>query len=238
MIKKIPASERYIANHDWLKTYHLFSFADYYDPANMNFGELRVFNDDTIAGQSGFGAHSHANMEIVTIVFEGVLTHQDSMGNNGTIKPGEVQYMSAGTGVTHAELNQGDETVKLYQIWMMPRTQGLTPQYNQKSFGNTTKNTFTPLTSGFADVLKTSDAIEIQSDTTIYSIELEPNTNVEHVLPKNHGLFIYVASGSIQIGETEFSVGDQARITGEESIKILSTKNGENTKFIAIETLV
>ncbi len=116
MIKKISAHNRFRAQHEWLSTYHLFSFADYYDPENMNFGALRVFNDDTIDGNSGFGPHGHRDMEIVTIVLNGELTHKDSMGNIGTIKAGEVQYMSAGTGVTHTEMNTKDESVHLYQI--------------------------------------------------------------------------------------------------------------------------
>lgn len=233
MIKKITASERYRANHDWLDTYHLFSFADYFDPNNLSFGNLRVFNDDTIAGQSGFGAHSHSNMEIVTIVFQGTLNHQDSMGNNGSTKTGEVQYMSAGTGVTHAELNQEDETIRLYQIWMLPKSQGLTPTYNQKDFSNLDKNSLVPVASGFEDVLQNSDAIEIQSNTTIYKSELEADSRINYSLSKERGLFVYVTSGKIQINDQTFGPGDQARIHEESSLAISAL---ENSEFIAIET--
>lgn len=121
MIKIIPAHARFTARHGWLESKHLFSFADYYDPANMNFGLLRVFNDDIIAGHQGFGMHPHSNMEIITLVLSGAISHEDSHGGRATVGPGGVQVMSAGTGLRHSEKNNGDETVHLYQIWIMPR---------------------------------------------------------------------------------------------------------------------
>jgi len=124
MITRIEASKRHLAKYEWLKTYYLFSFSNYFDPANLQFGVLRVFNDDTINAYSGFDEHGHENMEIVTLVLEGALTHRDSMGNKEVIKAGEVQRMSAGTGVIHAEKNLGDEPVHLFQLWFMPEQDG------------------------------------------------------------------------------------------------------------------
>lgn len=233
-IQFIPAQDRYFKNHGWLQTYHLFSFADYYDPQNLHFGELRVFNDDTIAGQSGFGAHSHDNMEIVTIVFEGELTHQDSMGNTGTIKAGEVQYMSAGTGVTHAELNQGQQTVRLYQIWMLPRQQNLTPTYQQQTFNlGQQNNRLIPLASGYNH----DQALSIQTDSVIYQASLKRNQEIQHSPLPNHGIFIYIRKGQISIDNLDLNPGDQARITFE-SHEELNIKARSDSDFIVIETKI
>jgi len=130
-----PAIERGHADYQWLNTYHSFSFAEYFNPAREQFGCLRVLNDDTVAGGTGFDLHPHNNMEIVSIVLEGELEHRDSMGNTQVIKKGEVQVMSAGTGIFHAEYNHSDSAdVKFFQIWIFPRTKGLTPRYDQKEF--------------------------------------------------------------------------------------------------------
>src|SRR5262245_20358741 len=128
------ASERGHADHGWLDTYHTFSFADYYDPRQIGFRSLRVINEDTVAPGSGFGMHPHRDMEIVTDVLSGALTHQDSMGHGGAIRPGELQHMTAGTGLLHSEVNAGEEPVHLYQIWLMPGKKGLTPSYSERAF--------------------------------------------------------------------------------------------------------
>ncbi|HAG27318.1 TPA: pirin family protein [Patescibacteria group bacterium] len=228
MIRKIPANKRYKAEHDWLTTYHLFSFAMYFDRGNMNFGALRVFNDDYIDGENGFGAHSHDNMEIITIVHEGTLTHQDSMGNTGTISKGEVQYMSAGTGVTHAEVNQGKEKVHLYQIWIMPDKQNQPPQYSQKDFSEAPKNILVPVASG----QNMDGAIPIRTDSTIYLSKLEQGNTIRHTLKHDRGLFIYIKEGNLVINGTEFEKEDQARIIDETDILI---KTSEGAEFIAID---
>ncbi len=211
MIRKIESAKRHKAEHGWLKSYHLFSFAMYQDRANMNFGTLRVFNDDHIDGNSGFGAHSHDNMEIVTIVHRGTLTHQDSMGNSGKIKSGEVQYMSAGTGVTHAEINQADEPIHLYQIWIFPDKQNLAPQYAQQDFGNSPANELVAVASG-QDI---PGAIRIRSNATIYTARIEPGNTVRHELTPGRGLFVYVKEGSLEINGVRLDKEDQARITDE-----------------------
>jgi quercetin 2,3-dioxygenase len=230
MIQKIPADQRYYLDHGWLKTYHLFSFADYYDPDNVHFGDLRVFNDDTIGGNQGFGAHSHSNMEIVTLVFQGQLTHRDSLGNAGIIKAGEVQYMSAGTGVTHAELNDDDKTVHLYQIWILPRTDGLAPKYEQKDFTAVSPiNQIVPVASGYNQ----AGAISIEANASIYTAMLESGTEIDHTIQTDQGLFIYVKDGDISINGEVFKAGDQARITDE---KIVTLKANRISELVLIET--
>lgn len=228
MIRRIPASNRYKAEHDWLKTYHLFSFNMYHDRGNMNFGALRVFNDDYIDGESGFGVHSHDNMEIITIVHEGTLTHQDSLGNTGQIKTGEVQYMSAGTGVTHAEVNQQKEPIHLYQIWVFPDEQNLAPQYAQKGFSNMTMNQLVPVASG----QNKPDAIKIRTASTIYLAKLDSDKTIRYQLENDRGLFIYIKQGKLTINGVEFEKEDQARIMEEADILIKASADSE---FIAID---
>lgn len=228
MIRKIPAASRFKAEHDWLKTYHLFSFNMYHDRGNMNFGALRVFNDDYINGESGFGAHRHENMEIVTIVHKGTLTHQDSMGNTGQIQAGEVQYMSAGTGVTHAEVNQQTKLIHLYQIWIFPDEQNQQPQYAQKSFVAMPKNQLVAVVSG----QNKADAIKLRSNSTIYLAKFEPGNTINYKLDNDRGLFIYIKSGQLAINGQDFSAEDQARIMDETDILIKAVKL---TEFVAID---
>lgn len=230
MITRIEAAKRFKADHGWLQTYHLFSFADYHDPQNIHWGNLRVFNDDTIAGKSGFGEHSHDNMEIVTIVFEGALTHQDSMGNTGVIRKGEVQYMSAGTGVTHAEMNEGEDPVHLYQIWLLPKQRDLKPQYGQKDFSTVaSKNMLLPVASGQDQ----GEALKMQADATIYTGELKEGESLEHSVQPEQGVFLYVRSGSLEVNGTALDVGDQARIFEEDRIGITALKD---SRFVLIDT--
>jgi quercetin 2,3-dioxygenase len=229
MITKIPALSRYHASHSWLSTYHLFSFADYFDSENMNFGTIRVFNDDTIDAHSGFGAHSHQNMEIITILLEGELTHKDSMGNVGTIGKGEVQYMSAGTGVTHAEVNNGDTPVHLYQIWITSKEKNLPPIYAQKDFGNTSnKNILSPVVSG----TEQGKAIVVRTDAVIYTLTLEKEKDLSYEILEARGVFIYVTSGELRINGELYEAGDQARIEREE---VAVLKAQEETSFVLID---
>lgn len=235
MISMIDATSRHYKDHGWLKTYHLFSFADYFDPRNLNFGTLRVFNDDTIEAQTGFGEHHHENMEIVTIVLDGKLTHKDSIGNIGTIKAGEVQYMSAGTGVTHAELNSSDAPVHLFQIWVMPDRAGLEPTYAQKDFtGVGNKDTLVPVASGQSKTgdLYNSSALKMRTNATIYTCTMDARRVLEFSVKTHRGAFLYLYEGKISINNTEFNTFDQARIHGPADLIIRAALN---SKFILID---
>lgn len=232
MIQKIQQEDRYLAEHGWLTSFHLFSFADYYDPHNMNWGVLRVFNDDSIDGESGFGAHSHRDMEIVTIMLEGELTHEDTMGNRKTMKAGEVQYMSAGSGVTHREINSGKERTHLYQIWIMPKVKGLKPSYDQKDFRETMKsNTLVPVASDRT----VGGALLIQADATIYMAELKAGTKSTYAIEGRRGVFIYITRGSMTIQGIVYSLGDQARIKNENRLTLSAV---DTTVFVMIDVLL
>jgi redox-sensitive bicupin YhaK (pirin superfamily) len=228
MILKINSKDRYRADHGWLSSYHLFSFADYYDSLNMNFGVLRVFNDDRIDAKNGFGMHRHSNMEIVTIMLSGELTHEDNMRNKAIMRAGEVQYMSAGTGVMHSEVNNGTTQTHLYQIWLMPKQNGLIPNYKQKDFTeiinkNENKNKLIPIISD----KEVDHAIVIQADARIHRGILDEGKNIIYNIEKNRGVFIYAIKGKIEIDSTSFEAGDQARISDLERLDILAKENSE-----------
>src|SRR5210317_1297551 len=149
MIEIIKADERHFSDFGWLKTYWLFSFSNYFDPHNIQFGALRVFNDDVVEPGTGFPTHPHEEMEIITIVLDGEMTHEDSMGNKAVIRAGDVQRMSAGTGLTHSEFNLAEQPVHFYQVWLLPDKKNLEPSYDQKSFTfNEWQNTLLPIASG------------------------------------------------------------------------------------------
>ncbi len=222
MITKIEANKRHLAFHGWLKSFHLFSFADYFDPENVNFGSLRVFNDDWIDAQAGFGDHQHENMEIVTIVLEGELSHKDSMGNKGSINAGEVQYMSAGTTVIHSEMNLSDKPAKLYQIWIQPRLMEVTPEYSQKDFSTISKkNILLPVASGRDN----GEALVINADATIALSELEAEKSIKMSVGVEYGVFVYLSKGALDINGVRFDAFDQARINGEDNIAITAITN-------------
>lgn len=176
-IQIIPARHRYTARHSWLESKHLFSFADYYDPANMHFGALRVFNDDIIAGHQGFGMHPHSNMEIITLVLSGEISHEDSHGGRATVHAGGAQVMSAGSGLLHSEMNRGEETVHLYQIWIMPREENIAPRHDERDFSTMLHNHLVPIASGFDH-----DALQIHTDAVIYRGIFDTETSWTHMV--------------------------------------------------------
>ncbi|RYF86101.1 MAG: pirin family protein [Chitinophagaceae bacterium] len=230
MFKIIRANERHLADHGWLKSYFLFSFADYYDPANTNFGPLRVFNDDTIAGNSGFPQHPHHNMEIVTVMLKGEITHQDSTGTKSTIKAGEVQRMTAGTGLTHSEANEGEEEVHMYQIWFIPGTQGLSPSYEQKELNFLdTDNELIPLVSG-QKVLE--DVVYMNSNSTIYWCNLETDKTVGMDTFEVREIFVYVKEGSLTVNGHSLGTNDQLRLSRTEKLDFKATTD---CQFILID---
>ena len=203
------AKDRAFFDHGWLKTYHSFSFADYFDPNNENWGALRVFNDDTVEGGAGFPTHPHRDMEIVTYVLEGKLAHKDSLGNEGVVGPGGVQFMSAGTGVRHSEYN-ADPLAPLHfvQMWVVPGKTGEEPSYGQMDFAPEDRtNTWLRMVSGQAGV----DApIHITQDATLAVSRIEGETAVYEFLPHRYG-FLFVADGKIEANGEALQKGDAIR---------------------------
>ena len=202
-----PAETRGHANHGWLNANHSFSFANYYNPQRMNFGALRVLNDDTIAPGMGFGTHPHDNMEIITIPLEGDLEHKDSMGNVGAINQGEIQVMSAGTGVYHSEYNKNqDKPINLLQLWVMPKTQNVEPRYDQKSVRELKKN------NTFYQVLspnKYDDGMWIHQDAWFHLGDFDQTTETEyHIKKEGNGVYIFVIAGTFRIGDQELNKRD------------------------------
>lgn len=225
MIERIAAQDRYHIESDWLAAYWLLSFDRYYDPNNMAFGPLRVFNHDTIKGGSGFPTHSHREMEIVTYVLQGALAHKDSTGGVGFIRPGEVQRMTAGTGVAHSEFNASDtEVTKLLQMWVLPERGGLTPSYEQKQF------TIEERTGRLLPIASGQDypgAVKVHQDVTFYVARLQPGAAVTHSLTAQRRAFLYVIEGAVNINGEPFQTGDQARITGEANLTLEATTDSE-----------
>ncbi|MGV3540927.1 MAG: pirin family protein [Rufibacter sp.] len=230
MVKIIPAHERHHASHGWLNSYFLFSFADYYDLENVHWGPLRVFNDDYISGNSGFPEHSHAEMEIVTIVLEGAVTHKDSMGNHTHIGAGEVQRMTAGTGISHSEANEGEKDLHLYQLWFIPNKKGLTPSYEQKTIDFLKeKNQLVPLVTG-QRVLE--DVVYINSNSTIYYGNLEDGKEIDFkTYPIRKGL-LYVTSGELFVNGMQVQKNDQVRTADIDALRISATGD---SSFILID---
>lgn len=195
-----PSDSRGYANHGWLKTHHTFSFANYYNPERMHFGRLRVLNDDEVAEGKGFGTHPHDNMEIITIPLEGDLEHRDSMGNGGIIKYGDVQVMSAGTGITHSEFNANkDRSVKLLQIWVFPNKKQVTPRYDQLHIANyAVKNQFQQIVSPNPD----DDGVWIHQDAWFSLADLDKGVSKTYNLKKEeNGVYLFVIKGKIKVGD-------------------------------------
>jgi len=229
MIQIRKSDERGHANHGWLDTHFTFSFADYYDPTHVHFRTLRVMNDDRIAGGGGFPMHPHRDMEIVTYVLEGALEHRDSMGNGSVIQPGDVQYMSAGTGVTHRESNASEtEPVHLYQIWMFPEKQGLKPAYGQKNFSEAEKR-------GKLRLLISPDgrngSLKIRQDNELYASLLTKGDTVKHDLRPDRHAYVQVARGSVALNGNKLDEGDGAAISEEKAVELTGVKDAEVLLF-------
>ena len=229
MIDIRKSSERGRANHGWLDSHFTFSFAEYFDPEHVQFRTLRVMNDDRVAGGGGFPTHPHRDMEIVTYVLEGALAHRDSMGNGSVIKPGDIQYMSAGTGVTHSEFNASQtEPVHLYQIWMFPEEKGLKPAYGQKNFSESEKR-------GKLRLLVSPDgragSVKIRQDNELYATVLGSSETVNHELKPERHAYVQVARGSVTLNGTKLDEGDGAAISEEKAIELIGVKDAEVLLF-------
>lgn len=218
-----PRNERGHANHGWLDTWHTFSFANYYDPAQMGFRGLRVINEDFIAPSMGFGMHAHRDMEILTYVLEGQLEHRDTIGEGGLLRPGEVQHMSAGSGVRHSEFNGSQsERVHLLQIWIEPKELGIAPFYSQQKF---------PIVDepNKLHVVASEDArdhsLAITAEAELRAAKLTPGSAVEHTLERPYG-WLQLARGSVSANDVEMAAGDGLAISDEKTLTIEAGNKG------------
>src|ERR1700716_3830694 len=229
MITIRKSNDRGHADHGWLDTRFTFSFAEYFDPEHVQFRTLRVMNDARVAGGGGFPKHPHRDMEIVTYVLEGALEHKDSMGNGSVIKPGDVQYMSAGTGVAHSEFNASkSEPVHLYQIWMLPEKQGLKPVYDQKNFSEAEKR-------GKLRLVVSPDgregSVKIRQNNELYATVLGPGQSVKHRLKPERYAYVQVARGTVKLNGQELAEGDGAAVSNEKALDITGVKDAEVLLF-------
>jgi hypothetical protein len=225
MIERRPYASLGGENHGWLNAKHHFSFANYRDPARMGWGALRVWNDDEIAAGTGFPPHPHADMEIITYVREGAITHQDSMGNKGRTGPGDVQVMSAGTGVRHSEYNQEDETTRLFQIWILPDSRGGAPSWGAKPFPKSDRSgRFVTLASG--DPIDT-DALPIRANARVMGATIKAGERVTLELdPKRH-VYLVPATGAIAVGGIRIDARDGAAVTDIKTVEIVGLEDAE-----------
>jgi quercetin 2,3-dioxygenase len=222
------ANERGHANYGWLDTYHTFSFGDDYDPQWMGYRSLRVINDDLVMPGQGFGTHPHRDMEIVTYILCGQLEHKDSMGNGRVIRKGELQYMSAGSGVQHSEFNPSkDEAVRFLQIWILPDSKGVKPRYGEKSLRDAQTGKLHLVTS------KTGrdGSIAIRQDADLWLAKLEAGQQVAHSLAKDRHAWIHVAEGEVKVNGTKLSGGDAAAIDNESAIELVAEKPSQVLLF-------
>jgi quercetin 2,3-dioxygenase len=224
-----PAKERGHADHGWLDTWHTFSFSDYYDPSFMGFRTLRVINEDFVAPGHGFPTHPHRDMEIITYVLQGALQHRDSLGTGSIIRPGEVQRMSAGTGVRHSEANpSAEEAVHLLQIWIEPAKKGIAPGYEQKAFGDPEKR-------GRLRLVASPDgadgSVTIHQDARVYATLLGPGQQAVHTLAAGRHAWLHVARGSLTLNGEHLGTSDGAAITGESVLTLVGDQDAEALLF-------
>jgi hypothetical protein len=227
MLTLYPANQRGHAQHGWLESWHSFSFSDYYDPKKMGFGSLRVINDDYIAPSAGFPTHPHRDMEIITYVLSGSLAHKDSMGNGSIIQAGDVQKMSAGTGIQHSEFNPSADTpVHLLQIWIQPAQRGITPSYAQQNFSVQDKQ------DKFLLIAAPEGApIPLHQDVKLYAANLSAGSELTHQFAPARTGYLHVATGSIMINELTLSAGDAITIEDITSITIYTKDQAEILLF-------
>jgi len=229
MIKLRPGSERGHARHGWLDSRHTFSFAEYHDPRHMGFRALRVINEDRVQPAQGFATHGHRDMEIVTYVLEGALQHRDSLGTGSVIRPGDVQRMSAGTGIQHSEFNASrDELVHFLQIWILPDTVGIAPSYEQKHFG----------ADGARDRLLLvgsrdgrDGSVSIHQDVSIYVGRLDAGAKLRHALEPGRHAWLQVTRGELRLGDAPLRSGDGAALSGEPALELAADDASEVLVF-------
>ena len=218
MIEIRKSDERGHADHGWLKTWHSFSFADYFDPRHVEFGPLRVINEDYVRPGAGFGTHGHRDMEIITYILEGALEHRDSMGNGSVIRPGNVQRMSAGTGVQHSEFNPSDkETVHLLQIWIQPSKRGVQPSYEEARFEEADKR-------GRLRLIASPDAgegsVRIHQDARVYAGLFDADERAELALAPGRRAYVHVARGEVTVNGKALRAGDGLKLAGIDRVRV------------------
>jgi quercetin 2,3-dioxygenase len=229
MITIRRAADRGHSAHDWLDSHHTFSFADYYDPAQMGFGALRVINDDRVEPGMGFGNHSHRDMEILSYVVEGALQHRDSTGTGAVIKPGDVQRMSAGSGVVHSEFNASREVpVHFLQIWLVPEKNGIKPGYEQKTFPASERT-------GRLRLVAARDgrdgSVTVHADVALYAATLEAGQTATLSVPAGRRVWVHVVRGRVRVNENDLADGDGAALVGEHALNIVGLQAGEVLVF-------
>jgi quercetin 2,3-dioxygenase len=223
-------ADRGHAQHGWLDSFHSFSFAGYQDPEHMGFGPLRVINEDRIAPGTGFGTHGHRDMEIISYVLEGALAHKDSMGNGSVIRPGDVQRMSAGTGVQHSEFNhEKDATTHFLQIWIEPDRRGITPGYEERHFDAADKR-------GRLRLIASSDgrdgSVKIHQDAEIHAAILDGDAAVQREIPADRRVYVHVARGEVAVNGTPLAAGDAAKLVGERQLSLTEGRSAEVLVFV------
>src|SRR3974390_2629985 len=232
MITIRPSAERGRGNYGWLDTYYSFSFANYYDPKHMGFRDLRVINEDWVSAHNGFGSHPHRDMEIITYIVDGELSHRDSTGREATIKQNDVQRMSAGTGVVHSEYNNSDAPVHLLQIWLLPEADGLKPSYEDRTFSRAEK----------VDQLRliaTHDGREgstrINQDAKVYASLLSNSKSIELPLQAGRHAWVQLISGELDVNRTRLKKGDGAAISGESKLALASVSGNGAAEFLLFD---
>ena len=225
MIERRPFNELATADHGWLKAKHHFSFGDYADPTRMHWGALRVWNDDEIAPNTGFPAHPHADMEIITYVREGAITHKDSLGNEGRTEAGDVQVMSAGSGIRHAEYNLEPVTTKIFQIWIIPRQAGGAPTWGAKPFPKADRaGRFTPLASGYAE---DAEALPIRADARVLGAALRAGETTEYALGEGRKAYLASAKGAFELNGERIEARDGAAVQDEAVLSVRALDDAE-----------
>lgn len=229
MILVRPSSARGHLNHGWLDTYHTFSFGDYYDPNQMGFRAVRVINEDRVAPGQGFGMHGHRDMEIITLVLSGALEHKDSLGHGEVLRPGELQHMSAGSGIRHSEFNPAaDEPVHLYQIWLLPREKGLQPSYSQKRFDPAERQNRWQLV---ASPDGAENSLAIQQDSQLFLANLTANSALRYDLAAGRHAWLQILRGSVNANGTPLATGDAIALSAESQLQLTATSQAEVLLF-------
>ena len=229
MIRLRTSAERGYADHGWLQSFHSFSFADYYNPEAMGFGNLRVINEDRVAAGQGFGRHGHRDMEIISYVLAGELAHQDTLGNVKTIPPGDVQRMSAGTGVQHSEFNHSqDQTTHFLQIWILPDATGIAPGYEQKAFSEASKRGTLRLV---ASPDGASDSVTIHADARMYAGLFDGDERATLPADPARKVYVHLVRGTLEVNGQPLQNGDAAMLEGESEVRLTAGRSAEVLVF-------